>query len=194
MERARLGGEKPDYHTLLASMTQICDGLLLKAWQIECGYTTLDQFAKAKPTREQLTTIATRIIINYTTPALNHETTIDESESESDSDASSESGTDAEKSGVQPSVALPQTSSASSILSDDDIAYQNLRLLTRDLLYLKELIRAISDGDIGRVEDFLPQLTMMFGGAGGNNYCTEILHFILDLKHVCIKRSDQTGD
>jgi hypothetical protein len=27
-------------------------------------------------------------------------------------------------------------------------------------------------------------LAMMFRGAGGNNYCTEILHFILNLKHV----------
>lgn len=66
----------------------------------------------------------------------------------------------------------------------DDIAFHNIRLLTRDLLYLAELIRAISDGDIGRIEDFLPQLAMMFRGAGGKNYCTEILHFILNLKHI----------
>ncbi|KAF8811265.1 hypothetical protein BYT27DRAFT_7221623 [Phlegmacium glaucopus] len=65
-----------------------------------------------------------------------------------------------------------------------DTTHQNLRVLARDLLYVAELIRAISDGDIGRVEDFLPQLAMMFRGAGGNNYCTEILHFILNLKHV----------
>ncbi|KAF8257110.1 hypothetical protein EI94DRAFT_1819015 [Lactarius quietus] len=30
----------------------------------------------------------------------------------------------------------------------------------------------------------LPLLAMMFRGASGNNYCTEILHFILNLKHV----------
>ncbi|KAI9442061.1 hypothetical protein BJY52DRAFT_1093669, partial [Lactarius psammicola] len=65
-----------------------------------------------------------------------------------------------------------------------DKAHQNIRLLTRDLLYLAELVRAISDGDIGRIEDMLPVLAMMFQGAGGNNYCTEILHFILNLKHV----------
>jgi hypothetical protein len=67
---------------------------------------------------------------------------------------------------------------------DKDKAHQNSRLLTRDLLYLLELIRAISDGDIDRVEDLLPQLAMMFRGAGSNNYCTEILHFILNLKYV----------
>ena len=43
-----------------------------------------------------------------------------------------------------------------------DRAHQNTWLLTRDLLFLAELIRAISDGDIGHVEDFLPQLAMMF--------------------------------
>ncbi|KAF8263669.1 hypothetical protein EI94DRAFT_1596198, partial [Lactarius quietus] len=47
-----------------------------------------------------------------------------------------------------------------------------------------ELVHAISDGNIGRIEDILPMLAMMFRGAGGNNYCTEILHFMLNLKHV----------
>ena len=67
---------------------------------------------------------------------------------------------------------------------DKDKVHRNIRLLTHDLLYLLELVRAISDGDIGRIEDFLPQLAMMFRGAGSNNYCTEILHFILNLKYV----------
>ena len=68
---------------------------------------------------------------------------------------------------------------------EKDRAHQNVRLLTQDLLYLTELVRAIlSDSDIGQVEDLFPQLAMMFRGAGSNNYCTEILHFILNLKHV----------
>jgi hypothetical protein len=49
---------------------------------------------------------------------------------------------------------------------------------------MAELVRAISDGDIGRIEDMLPMLAMMFRGAGSNNYCTEILHFIHNLKYV----------
>ncbi|KAH9021953.1 hypothetical protein EDB85DRAFT_1850828, partial [Lactarius pseudohatsudake] len=65
-----------------------------------------------------------------------------------------------------------------------DKAHQNIRLLTRDLLYMAELIRALADGDISRIEDMMSMLSMMFRGAGGNNYCTEILHFILNLKHV----------
>ncbi|KAJ7726731.1 hypothetical protein B0H14DRAFT_2410366, partial [Mycena olivaceomarginata] len=66
----------------------------------------------------------------------------------------------------------------------DDVAYHNTRLLTRDLLMVIVLVRAISDGDIGRVEVLLPHLAMMFRGAGCNKYCTEILHFIHNLKHV----------
>ncbi|KAH9014561.1 hypothetical protein EDB85DRAFT_1876332 [Lactarius pseudohatsudake] len=67
---------------------------------------------------------------------------------------------------------------------DKDKVHQNLQLLTRDLLYVAELVWAISDGDIGHIEDFLPQLAMMFRGSGRNNYCMEILHFLLNLKHI----------
>jgi hypothetical protein len=66
----------------------------------------------------------------------------------------------------------------------DDKAHHNLHLLTHDLLHVIELIRAISDGDWGRIEDILANLAMMFRGAGSNNYCTEILHFIYNLKKV----------
>ncbi|KAJ8522779.1 hypothetical protein ONZ45_g630 [Pleurotus djamor] len=65
-----------------------------------------------------------------------------------------------------------------------DKVNHNIRLLTRDLLYVLELIRAISTGDFGAIEDFLPQLAMMFRGAGSNNYCSEILHFLFNLKKV----------
>jgi hypothetical protein len=65
-----------------------------------------------------------------------------------------------------------------------DIANQNLRLLTRDLLYVLKLNSAISDGDFGRVEDMLGHLCMIFRGAGSNNYCAEILHFIFNMKRV----------
>lgn len=67
---------------------------------------------------------------------------------------------------------------------DKDQVHQNLCLFTCDLLYVTELVHAISDGDLGHIKDMLPMLAMIFWGAGGNNYCTEILHFILNLKHV----------
>jgi hypothetical protein len=67
---------------------------------------------------------------------------------------------------------------------DSDVAHRNLQLLTRDLLYVLELVTAISDGDWGRVEDILGSLAMIFRGAGSNNYCTEILHFLFNLKKV----------
>jgi hypothetical protein len=68
--------------------------------------------------------------------------------------------------------------------SNNDILRQNLVLLTHDLVYVIELIRAISDGDWGRIEDILGNLAMMFRGAGSNNYCAEILRFIHNLKKV----------
>ena len=67
---------------------------------------------------------------------------------------------------------------------NNDCIRRNVRLLMRDLLYIEELVCAISDGDWGRVEDILPSLAMMFRGAGSNKYCVEILHFIFNLKKV----------
>ncbi|KAF9234843.1 hypothetical protein BU15DRAFT_78605 [Melanogaster broomeanus] len=65
-----------------------------------------------------------------------------------------------------------------------DEAHNNLHLLPRDLLYVLELVHATSDGDFGRIEDILGYLAMVFRGAGSNNYCSEILHFLYNLKKV----------
>ena len=67
---------------------------------------------------------------------------------------------------------------------NNDILQQNMILLTHDLVYVIELVHAISDGDWGCIEDVLGNLAMMFRGAGSNNYCAEILHFIHNLKKV----------
>ncbi|KIJ05902.1 hypothetical protein PAXINDRAFT_20870 [Paxillus involutus ATCC 200175] len=68
--------------------------------------------------------------------------------------------------------------------SNTDEAHRNLNLLTRDLLYVLELVDATSDGDFGRIEDILGYLAMVFRGAGSNNYCSEILHFLHNLKKI----------
>ena len=66
----------------------------------------------------------------------------------------------------------------------DDVVHENVVRLTSDLLYVAELINAISSGDFGRIEDILPDLACMFRGAGSNNYSTEILHFLFNIKEV----------
>ncbi|KAJ7505044.1 hypothetical protein B0H11DRAFT_1651442, partial [Mycena galericulata] len=66
----------------------------------------------------------------------------------------------------------------------DNVAHQNICLLTCNLLMVVVVVRAISDSDIGQVEVLLPHLAMMFRGSGCNKYCTEIIHFLLNLKHV----------
>ncbi|KAF9470445.1 hypothetical protein BDN70DRAFT_821376 [Pholiota conissans] len=65
-----------------------------------------------------------------------------------------------------------------------DHVHSNTILLIRDLLYVIELVSAISAGDFGRIEDILPDLACIFRGAGSNNYSMEILHFIFNLKYV----------
>ncbi|KAF8149569.1 hypothetical protein B0H34DRAFT_679328 [Crassisporium funariophilum] len=179
LEKTRLGSNHLDYHSLLAALMQILDGLLLNVWRQECG--DLASFAKTA-LAENILTVADRILVNYATPAykdpgsqtLQTKTPpTNKSDSGTDSDTPVDD-TGAEASSNQSSKPAPKT----------DIVHKNIRKLTRDPLYVAKLIHAISDGNIGRIEDFLPQLAMMFCGAGGNNYCTEILHFILNLKHV----------
>ncbi|KAJ7627248.1 hypothetical protein FB45DRAFT_979675 [Roridomyces roridus] len=131
MEKARLGGEQPDYHTLLAALMQVLDGLVLNAWMRECGFATLELFAQSKPTAERLRSTAAHILHKCATPL--------------------------------PDVECTEADAAPS--EDEDSASD-------------------SDGDFGRVEVLLPHLTMMFRGSGCNKYCTEILHFIQNLKHI----------
>jgi hypothetical protein len=68
MEKTRLGNDHPDYHTLLAALSQILDGLLLSAWRRECGSVSLKAFAESKPTAQQLRDIAAKILDEYATP------------------------------------------------------------------------------------------------------------------------------
>jgi hypothetical protein len=122
--------------------------------------------------------MAGAIIQRYATPMQKVDAAEDDSGDEV-SDIPQPTTRKRQKPAVPPVVAIDTAPNPS-----QDKAHQNTRLLTRDLLFLAELIRAISDGDIGCIEDFFPQLAMMFRGAGSNNYCTEILHFILNLKYV----------
>jgi hypothetical protein len=181
LEKTRLGGEHPDYHTLLAALIQIFDGLILNAWQTECGHRTLPDFATSQPSPKDLLKIAGLIVQKYATPM--DEVEKDTAES-SDDDSANEATVPQTTGRTRQKPPVPSIITVATWDPDDDKVHQNARLLTRDLLYLSELICTISDGDIGRIEDFLPQLAMMFRGAGSNNYCTEILHFILNLKHV----------
>ncbi|KAJ7356524.1 hypothetical protein DFH08DRAFT_921976 [Mycena albidolilacea] len=172
MEKVRLGNEQPNYHTLLAALMQILDGLLLNAWLQECGFASLQLFAESKPSPEKLREIAARILTEHATPIPSRSVPSAEPKKPPTSDAESSNTEDEPE---QP----PQSAQPS-----DDIPHQNLRILARDLLFIAAVIRAISDGDIGCVEVMLPHLAMMFRSSGCNKYCTEILHFIHNLKHV----------
>jgi hypothetical protein len=184
MDKKRLGADHPDYHTLLSALTQILDGILINAWRHETGHQDLANFAATKPSAEALLNVADAILSNHAVPMVKVELALSVQEESSDDESSDESDVEPEHSTPTSTPVDPKSLSTQLPDPKKDIIRQNLRVLARDLIYIAELVRAISDGDIGRVEDFLPQLAMMFRGAGGNNYCTEILHFILNLKHV----------
>ncbi|KAF9017398.1 hypothetical protein BDZ89DRAFT_961154 [Hymenopellis radicata] len=68
LEKKRLAGEKPDYHTLMAALGQIRDGLLMDAWRQKCGYASLEAFAASNPAPGELTKIASEILYEFATP------------------------------------------------------------------------------------------------------------------------------
>ena len=162
LEKVRLGGEHPDYHTLLAALTQILDGLILNAWRKESGYSKLSEFVESepKPTPEKIIKLAQQIINKYAIPTPDFES-LDPKTPAKD---------------FETGLSLPKPS--------QDTVYKNTLLLTRDLLYVVKLVDAIATGDFGRVEDILPTIACMFRGAGSNNYSTEILYLIFNIKKV----------
>ena len=89
LEKTQLGGEHPDYHTLLAALTQILDGLILNAWRMECNCGTLSEFAARRPSPKDLLNMAGTIIQCYATLIQKGNKTTAE-----DSDSGDEAGSD----------------------------------------------------------------------------------------------------
>lgn len=147
MDKTRLGGQHPDYHSLLQALTQIFQGMVLNAWRLECEHSSLAAFAESDPNEDDLLRIAQKIISEHATPS-------------------------------------PKTDSTDGEDTETDIPRENVKILLHDLSHTMELVGAISDGDIGRIEDMLGKFAMMFRGAGSNNYCAEILHWIHNTKYV----------
>ena len=133
LEKTRLGGEHPDYHTLLSSLMQIIDGLLLNAWQTECG--SLDEYAKSKPGPDEILQSAHIILNKYAVPECKQVFVHPPKEQK---DISSTLNRD-------PGLTLTLSPDA----EKPDTVHANVVLLTRDLLYVAELISAISAGDFG---------------------------------------------
>ena len=183
MEKTQLGSDHPDYHTLLTAITQILKGLVLNAWQQECGQ--LHAFAATNPTPESILQKAQEITQKYMVPKRTFPPSnpkiplkdLDMNENNpnaSSSESKAESDTEPGSSGPMPDKTIPKS----------DAIYNNVVLLTRDLLNVIELVNAIQSSDFGHVEDMLPTLACMFRGAGSNNYSTEILHFLHNIKNV----------
>ncbi|KAF8263668.1 hypothetical protein EI94DRAFT_1772866 [Lactarius quietus] len=56
LEKTCLGGDHPNYHTLLSALTQVLDGILLNAWRYESGFQNLSEFTATTPPNVRLAT------------------------------------------------------------------------------------------------------------------------------------------
>ncbi|KAF8984189.1 hypothetical protein BDQ17DRAFT_1437125 [Cyathus striatus] len=70
LEKTHLGGQKPDYHTLYATLTQILEGVVLSAWKKICTEdgSTIEIYAKSKPAPEDLHNKAGVLLEEYLMP------------------------------------------------------------------------------------------------------------------------------
>ena len=186
LEKTRLNSDHPDFHTLLATFTQIIEGLILNAWHLECG-TSLHDFVKSNPSAESIFEKAHNIFVKYATPkvalsisqAVNPRVPARFKDLHLNTDVGYHDP-DSENLNSEPDVNLPNASDVTKV----DIVHDNVVLILRDLLYLLELTSAIQTGDWGRIEDILPALACIFRGAGSKNYSTEILHLLFNIKKV----------
>lgn len=165
LDWTRLGCEHPDYHTLISTLFQILHGIILNAWRVECGHPSLAAFASSSPSADELLQIADKIIENHASAPC-----------QKPKQKQKRARTNLSKPDQQ------------AYCDTDDPAYHNLRLLTHDLLYVLELTRAIPNGDFGHIEDILGSLAMIFRGTGSNNYSSEILHWIYNMKNIWTPR------
>jgi hypothetical protein len=186
LDKVRLGGEKPDYHTLLAALTQILEGLILNAWRNECassGFETLERFASSEPTAEQLHEYAETIIQKYATP----DETVNPVKWRSKKKSSTNSTVSITR--ILLDIDTIEDFGDEQHASDNeessvDAVHGNTVKLTCDLLRVIELVDATAVGDFGRFEDLLPDCACIFRAAGSNNYATEVLHWIFNVKEV----------
>jgi hypothetical protein len=181
IEKVCLGAEHPDFHLLLAALTQILEGLVLNALQKECGFPSLEEYAKSKPTPAEILHLCRRIISNYATlkepiPPSDKKagTQTKPKVNEFSTEESNDSSTETE----------PELAPVPAKDSTDNPINENIIRLTRDLLYVFELVQAVADSDFGCIEDILPDLACVFHGASSNNYSTEILHLLFNIKEV----------
>jgi len=189
----RLGKENPDYHTLLMMLMQILDGLALNAWTLATGESNLDTFANSSPSDHLLYEKAGWILQNCATPTPSPRPPPSPSKNAkagTTDDVPEEAASSAGKRGKsRPKKKRTGKDASGSPASElpgleEDVVLYNVQCLMRDLLYVAEVVQAIADGDFGRVEDILPQLTMIFQAADSNKYVMEILYLIHNLKHV----------
>ena len=192
LEKTRLNSDHPDFHTLLATFTKIIEGLIMNAWYLECGTSSLDDFVKSNPSAESIFEKADKIFAKHATPrpkvalssvsqAVNPRAPARFKDLHLNTDVG-DHDPDSENLDIEPDN-LPEASDATS-RPKVDIVHDNVVLMMRDLLYLLELNSAIQTGDWGRIEDILPALACIFRGAGSKNYSTEILHLLFNIKKV----------
>lgn len=130
LEKKRHGDQRPDYHSLKATLEQVLCGLTLYAFELvlkKHGHASIEAFVrdcKQTVTAEQMLEYAGEIIADFATA----------SESAFRSDAFND--------------------------STEHVGRRNTSLLYRDILFFYTIFKAVKYGDFGRVEMLVGQATI----------------------------------
>lgn len=177
----------PSYRTMrdllfhvLAAATTVC---LLDV--SEASESDLGEYA-SKVTFDELRTDVSKILTQKASPrvvaTLRHKRADEQAQHTADSTPSA-SRQPASESG-EPHAKPSDPGADSEELASGDMAFENMTLMLRDLLVLREFTDAIKGGYSGRIIRVLKVLALMYRGLGRTKYAHELLHLLHNLTHV----------
>lgn len=148
-----------NFHALVSALETILDASFFDCWRVHCGFKNLEDFAKSNPSPKQLLAIAKKIAIENVKRIVPKDPSFE--------DDNQYSGEHSDDEGP-----------------NEDQVYRNQRIMLASLLRIFILRQAISDADVGRVEDILGSVLVTFYGMGKDALAKELMHFTQGIKII----------
>lgn len=160
VDKLHLLDAKPkDFPALVCALETIMQASFLECWSVHCGFEELEDFAESDPSPERILAIAKKIAIE------NVKRIVPRDSSFEDDDGYSGEHSDDEGPNV-------------------DEVYQKHRIVLASLVRIFIFKHAISDADVGRVEDILGSVLVTFCGMDKDALANELMHFMQGVNRI----------
>ncbi|KAF9935328.1 hypothetical protein BGZ65_003413 [Modicella reniformis] len=188
LQRKRLQVDKANFHDTDDLLRHTFDAMAIRVWQVELKTDNLEAAVKDLDSEridlfvsEHVENIYRRCFIDALSDDISDEISNGESDSELEEATDNDSDEDVDVQEGQRDRQAQNEQSNDRI----SIATKNAMLFIRDMILYLELSAAIKVGDIGRIEEVLKRITIMFQAASRKNYANELLRIHSDLHFAC---------